>query len=268
MHRQTRTQLLALSKDFYLAHSNAFDASRGHQPWPGWQRLADLLPAREAIEGTPANPQRVLDIGCGNARFLRFLEDSGLRVDYTGIDANAGLLDAARTRLRDLANKSWRLAQQDFLASESPGDELPKGPFDLIVIMGVLHHVPGRDWRRSLLEAATMRLTKGGILALATWQFAGRARFARRQVAWSELGPVRGAVIDEAELEAGDTLLRFGSDPNQPPRYCHQVSDAEFEAWPEQLGLDPVAEYRSDGAQGDLNRYWVLRHHASEPDPG
>ncbi len=259
MHPQTRLQLLALSKAFYLAHADAFDASRGHQPWPGWQRLSELLPAPAATIDTAPSPQRVLDIGCGNARFLRFLVEAGVPADYTGIDANAGLLDSARTRLRDLPSQNWRLTKQDFLASESPGDDLPDGPFDLIVIMGVLHHVPGSDWRRSLLEAATRRLAKGGILALASWQFAGRPRFARLQVAWSDLGPVLGAPIEESELEAGDALLRFGDDPTQPPRYCHQVSDAEFNSWPELLGLDSLAEYRSDGAQADLNRYWVLR---------
>ena len=261
MHTQTRRQLLALSQAFYLAHADAFDASRGHQPWPGWQRLAELLP-------TADGPRTVLDIGCGNARFLRLLVDSGVACDYTGIDANTGLLDAARTRLADLPNPNWRLEQHDFLASQSPGDDLPDGPFDLIVIMGVLHHVPGRDWRRSLLEAATRRLAEGGVLALASWQFAGRPRFARREVAWSDLGPVLGAPIDESELESGDALLRFGDDPTKPPRYCHQVNDAEFESWPEQLGLDRLAEYRSDGAQADLNRYWVLRRRISGPDRG
>ena len=258
MDPRTRSQLLALSEAFYLAHAEAFDASRGHQAWPGWQRLLEWLPCAESRRAPDATPLRVLDIGCGNARFLRFLQDAGFPVAYLGVDANAGLLEAARTRLVERPGDEFQLIQHDFLASDRPGDELPKGPFDLIVIMGVLHHVPGRDWRLRLLEAAAERLSRGGLLALATWQFAGRERFERRSVAWSGLGPVLGEEIDVTCLEEGDCLLRFGDDSTRPPRYCHQVADTEFEAWSSQLRLEARADYRADGAQGDLNRYQVL----------
>lgn len=258
MNQRTRSQLLALSEAFYRAHAGAFDASRGHQAWPGWQRLLEWLPAPESVGTSQETKLTVLDIGCGNARLVRFLDDSGFQLAYTGVDANAELLMAARKRLEERPASDYQLLQQDFLASDQPGDDLPTGPFRLITIMGVLHHVPGRDWRLRLLRAAAERLTKGGLLALATWQFADRERFARRSVAWSEVGPVLGEEIDASTLESGDFLLRFGDDPSLPPRYCHQVADAEFESWPDQLGLDALAEYRADGAQGDLNRYWVL----------
>jgi hypothetical protein len=70
---------------------------------------------------------------------------------------------------------------------------------------------------------------------------------------------VLGAPIDPALLEPGDQLLRFGADPEQPPRYCHQVSHEELGALAGTLGLELVADYRSDGAEGDLNRYLLLR---------
>jgi SAM-dependent methyltransferase len=264
MDQRTRSQLLALCEAFYLAHADAFDASRGHQAWPGWQRLLEWLPTPESTQIAEDQDSKltVLDIGCGNARLVHFLDEAGFQLAYTGVDANAALLLAAGKRLAQRSGHTrgddCQLIQQDFLASDRPGDELPNGPFRLITIMGVLHHVPGRDWRLRLLQAAAERLTSGGILALATWQFAGRARFARRGVAWSDLGPVLGGEIDVGKLEDGDALLRFGDDPSLPPRYCHQVADAEFEAWPAQLGLEPLADYRADGAQGDLNRYWTL----------
>lgn len=258
MDPRTRSQLLALSDAFYRAHAEAFDASRGHQAWPGWQRLLEWLPAPDSTRASTDQELTVLDIGCGNARLVPFLDDAGFELAYTGVDANAALLLAARKRLKERPSNGCQLIQQDFLACDQPGDQLPAGPFRLITIMGVLHHVPGRDWRLRLLQAAAERLARGGILALAAWQFADRARFARRRVAWSKLGPVLGEEVDVGCLEDGDSLLRFGDDPKQPPRYCHQVADAEFEAWPDQLGLEPVADYRADGAQGDLNRYWVL----------
>ena len=252
MNAFTRSQLLALSDTFYRVHAEAFDASRGHHAWPGWRRLLEWLPS-------PESPQSVLDIGCGNARLAHFLHDAGVDLQYTGVDANADLLDSARKRLAvDLAGRC-QLTQQNFLLSGGPGAELPSGPFSLIAVMGVLHHVPGRDWRLALLRAAAERLAPGGLLALAAWQFADRDRFARRMIEWSQLDPVLGEPIDEDHLEAGDRALRFGDDPSAPPRYCHQVADAEFEGWPEELGLEKLADFRADGAEGDLNRYWILR---------
>ncbi len=249
MKERTRRQLHALSIAFYEAHAEAFDASRIDLPWPGWTRVLDVI---------PGNGLRVLDLGCGNGRFARFLQEAGLRFDYTGIDANATLLDAARERVGPALEGPWRLLEQDFLASSRPGGELPEGPFGLVALMGVLHHVPSAELRLALLRAAAARLAPGGVLALTAWQFAEHERFMRRVVDWSTIDRVLGARIDPDDLEPGDFLLRFGDDPSAPPRYCHQLADAEFEGWPEALGLRLIEDFRADGAQGDLNRYGLL----------
>jgi SAM-dependent methyltransferase len=256
----TRRQLLALSEAFYRAHAEAFDASRGHHAWPGWQRLLEWLPAVDQTAGSASKGElRVLDIGCGNARLARFLHDAGFELKYVGVDANEALLGSARSRWTAALDDRCELILQNFLIGGEPGSTLPEGPFDLIAVMGVLHHVPGRDWRLALLRAAASRLASGGLLTLAAWQFANRERFARRTVEWSTAGFALDKPIDLDFLESGDRLLRFGNDEAAPPRYCHQVADREFEAWPEELGLEPLAEYRADGAEGDLNRYWILR---------
>jgi SAM-dependent methyltransferase len=260
MDALTRSQLLALSDAFYRAHAEAFDASRGHHAWPGWQRILDWLPPIDPAAGSKAKSTlSVLDIGCGNARLARFLYDAGFGLRYVGVDANEALLASARARWTPDLGDCCQLTLQNFLFSARPGSDLPSGPFDLIALMGVLHHVPGRDWRLALLRAAAERLARGGLLALAAWQFADRERFAKRTVAWSSLGLVLDKPIDLDDLENGDRLLRFGNDEATPPRYCHQVADREFEGWPEALGLEPLADYRADGAEGDLNRYWILR---------
>ncbi len=260
---KTRRQLLSLNTDFYLAHAAAFDASRGHQPWPGWQRLLEWLPCPKAGSGAETLLS-VLDVGCGNARLASFLAAAGFSLNYVGVDSNAALLRAARHRLAPESTGRVELAQADFLATDSPGESLPEGPFAFVALFGVLHHVPGRDWRLGLLRALAERTRPGGLLALAAWQFAGRDRFARRTVPWRELGPVLGEQVDTQQLEAGDVLLRFGPDPDLPPRYCHQVADAELdcvEANLSQLGLElqGVGDFRADGSEGDLNRYLVLR---------
>jgi len=245
----TCRQLRTLSLDFYEVSAGSFDSSRVDLAWPGWDRLLDQLPSGQ---------HQVLDIGCGNGRFAAYLRASGVDFEYTGVDASQGLLTAARARQGAALGDAAHWIEQDFLDTDDPGDALPPGPYSLVVLMGVLHHVPSASARRKLLTAAAERLCAGGCLALTTWQFEGRPRFERRRVPWPAIGPVLGVPIDPEELEPGDTLLRFGADPTTPPRYCHQVADAEFTAWPDSLGLEVLDRFESDGAQGDLNRYWVL----------
>jgi SAM-dependent methyltransferase len=255
---RTRQQLLRLSTDFYRAHATGFDASRGHQPWPGWERLLEWLPE------PGATTLSILDVGCGNARLATFLAGAGHRLRYVGVDANSALLDAARERLAPELVNQVELVESDFLATSSPGESLPRGPFDLVALFGVLHHVPGRDWRRRLVRELVDRAAPGGLVAIAAWQFAGRERFERRRVDWRDMAPIGGETIDPSQLEDGDTLLRFGPDPEMPPRYCHQVADREMDDIGTDLGsfgldVDSVDDYRADGSEGDLNRYRVLR---------
>jgi SAM-dependent methyltransferase len=256
---ETRRQLLLLNRAFYEAHAEAFDRSRGARPWPGWQRLLPLLPAAPA-DGSGRRPLgTVLDIGCGNARFACFLDQAGLAFRYTGVDANPALLAAARRQLPEAVAGRAELVLHDFLASGSPGEALPPGPFDLVVLMGILHHVPGADWRLALLRAATARLAAGGLLVLAVWQFEDDPREQRKRVDAAGSSTWGGAGIDPGALEPGDALLRFGDDPSAPPRYCHSVRDEELEGWPAALGLACIADFRADGASGIANRYAVLR---------
>lgn len=260
MNRLTRNQLLEINRAFYEAHAEAFDRSRGARPWPGWQRLLPYLSSSTPVSGTGRRRLgSVLDVGCGNARFACFLHTAGFDFRYTGVDANPALLGAAHRQLPEPLASSADLVLHDFLASDRPGEALPDGPFELVVLMGVLHHVPGADWRIRLLQAAAGRLAPSGLLVLAAWQFEDDPREQRKRLEWGALGPVLGEALDPGELEPGDVLLRFGEDPAAPPRFCHPVGDAEFERWPQTLGLALAADFRADGARANANRYAVLR---------
>lgn len=250
MDSRTRMQLRALNRRFYEKHALGFDASRDHA-WPGWERLELRMP-RDA-----SAPMRVLDVGCGNARFARTLHERlGDRFRYTGVDENAALLERARDALADMTSVDAQLIRADVL-DRVAGDTLPHGPFDLVVAFGLLHHVPGFEDRRSLLRALAGRLGDRGMLVVTAWQFADRTRFEKHLVPWSEQATAVDPPIDTAQLEEGDHLLSFDGD-RTALRYCHHCSERELDRLAAALPLTPRPRFSADGRSGDLNRYLIF----------
>lgn len=249
MQRRTRDLLDALNRDFYEKHAADFASTRDHA-WPGWQRVLDRV---------PAGPARVLDAGCGNGRFARFLVGAGRGdLDYTGIDTSDALLAFASEHSEHLASEhvageqaavpGFRFLRADLFDEGS----LPPGPFDAIVLFGVMHHVPGFDARVQLASRLASRLRPGGFLAATLWRFGSDARVVGRTAPWRERPDV-----DAATLEPGDHLLRWG-DSDDVVRYCHFVDADEVGRLIERTraaGLEVIDRFRSDGRSGELNEY-------------
>jgi len=265
MDEQTVRSLNAINRTFYSANAAEFDQSRS-SPWPGW---AQLLPRiRQIREEEAAAALRVLDVGCGNARFGAFLADR-LPADqlppggihYCGIDSSTSLISRARQRALPFAGVEFH--QTDFVETES---DLPKGPFSLIGLFGVLHHVPGHDQRRDLLRRLGERLTPGGILALTTWQFEAFARFQYRLTPWQEYNRTATDPIDTAQLEPGDHLLPWG-DGGSAHRYCHFTSEDDTRKLLEDLSFDVIESYAADGRGGNLNRYFICHFSNTQVEP-
>ncbi len=252
MTPETAAALARINRAFYAGRAAEFSAAR-ERPWPAWEQVAEV-----AEEGRAEGPVGVLDLGCGNGRLGRFLAGRwGGRLDYLGLDASESMLRIAR-RLG-----GGRFLRRDLLVP-APLDELPGGPFDLVAVFGLLHHLPGFDRRAALLRAASRRLAPGGLLAVSFWQFGAEERFRRRVVPWPVYNRVADEPVDSEDLGEGDVLLAWGQEPGSPGslpavRYCHWAPPEEAERLLAGLPLDPVASFRADGRSGDLNLYRLLR---------
>lgn len=247
MDERTRQHLRDINRAFYEREAQAFASTREH-PWPGWTRV---------LAAVPAEPLRVLDVGCGNGRLARFL--SGPRkLEYRGIDTSRALVAAAA------GQRSPAHPGDDVRFEVRAAEDPPPGPFDLVAVFGLLHHVPAFESRIALLASLGRRLAPDGRLAATFWRFGNDPRFEGRLRGF-------GGAVDAAQLERGDHLLLWGDGgrggdegahetDEGPARYCHFCDEGELEqvvARLRQEGLAVVDRFRSDGRSGEFNEYLV-----------
>lgn len=253
MRTVTQNALRRLNRRFYDHHADRFDRSRRGRPWPGWTELLDRFPR------AATRPSRVLDAGCGNGRFGAFLAEHQPPVDYFGLDEEPALLEAAREVLAPHAEAGEidvRLERADLLEDDF-AQALGTRRFDLIVLFGVLHHIPGEVVRGRLLAELGRYLARDGRLVVSFWRFDRSPRFERQLLPWEEADPRSLEGIDVGELEPGDHLLSFGGDLRMP-RYCHLADDPEIDRLIAASGLRSVGRYAADGPGGSDNDYVLL----------
>lgn len=234
MNQNTIEQLNAINRAFYQTTAKAFDATRG-RAWAGWEQLAPYLSA----------PLSALDVGCGNGRFGLFLRETLQgAITYHGMDNNAALLNFAREALAAQADISATFDMRDII-QEPPAT----GTYDLVVLFGVMHHVPGAERRKALMQTLAERTTTEGLLVVACWRFYEYERFQKRLVDFP-------AGLD---VEKNDFLLDWRRG-ERALRYCHYVDDAEQTELIAASGLQLLTTYRADGADGRMNSYIVLKN--------
>jgi len=97
----------------------------------------------------PKPGHAMLDIGCGPAAIL---ESMPIDVSYVGIDVSPTYVAAARHRFGDRA---------EFRCTDVRNADLPARSFDLVLAMGVLHHLDD-EGARALLQLAARVLRDEG----------------------------------------------------------------------------------------------------------
>jgi 2-polyprenyl-6-hydroxyphenyl methylase/3-demethylubiquinone-9 3-methyltransferase len=111
--------------------------------------LASLGPAK-----------RILEIGCGDGSMADRLCAVFPQAEYVGIDVAP---EPGRRFTGDRSRAEFRSILSSELAAEQPE------PFDLVVVVDVLHHVLDGD-RAALLGDAASLTRPGGIVAVKDWE--------------------------------------------------------------------------------------------------
>jgi tRNA (cmo5U34)-methyltransferase len=117
---------------------------------PGYEDLQEAVGA--ATVDVPA--AHVLELGTGTGETALRVLSQHPEADWIGIDSSEAMLARARERLPDADLRVQRLE-----------DELPTGPFDLVVSALAVHHLDGAG-KRGLFSGVARVLSPGGHFVL------------------------------------------------------------------------------------------------------
>ncbi|MCA9370226.1 class I SAM-dependent methyltransferase, partial [Candidatus Woesebacteria bacterium] len=195
----------------------------------------------------------VLDIGCGNGRFLSWLTTKENTISrYVGIDTNETLLLEANQDMQD-TNYSLELQKKDIVAMLVDEASLGVGEkYDVVALFGIMHHIPSFELRKQLLTEAFTHLLPGGIMVVSFWQFARFERFQNKLITPEQ------ASFRKSELEEHDYFLGWGDEG--AVRYAHWVGENETSELTRDIPHSKVVKtWYADGKNEKLNYYVVLQ---------
>lgn len=231
-----------LNRQFYDEFASSFSATRS-QPQAGVRRVADMLP----------QDINILDLGCGNGQFMKYLQSHGFSGRYTGIDASASLLrDAGRLFMPEQAMHARFLHADLSQAGWSEG--FGEQRFEVVTAFAALHHIPGAEQRKTLILEIKKAMKPGGLFIFSVWQFHNSPKLMRRVLPWQSIG------LEDDNLEPGDTLLDWRAESQTGQvglRYVHLFNETELELMRQDCGFSLAQSFYSDGKQGNLALYQV-----------
>jgi len=173
-------QFVHSTYDEIAAH---FDHTR-HRPWPQVQRFLSLL--------SPGS--LVLDIGCGNGKYLAARPDCSI----IGLERSQGLANI-------VAGKGLMVLRGDALAVPIRSNSI-----DAVLCVAVIHHFPTEEMRLQAVRESLRVLKPGGLALIYVW--------AKEQ--------------SERQFDSSDCLLPWNSPSPKPApfRYYHVFEKGELDA--------------------------------------
>ena len=211
MKNQFINKILQETHDIYNAIAPDFSVTRAK--W--WHALDEFK--NFAKEGN-----NILDLGCGNGRLATLF--SKMSVDYLGIDNSEELIKIAQEKYKDCSNIRFEVGDIGKLA-------LPKGHFDLIFVLAVLHHIPTEDMRLADLKEIAKLLSPRGVLIISNWNIFRIRKY------WPMILDYRYK-ISRGVWSLKDAFIPWKPIGSKSRRYVHSFTKGEMKSLLKQAGLE------------------------------
>jgi 2-polyprenyl-3-methyl-5-hydroxy-6-metoxy-1,4-benzoquinol methylase len=148
---------------------------------------------RDCVRPFPG--MRILDLGCGPAEILNAMPHD---IDYVGYDMSPDYIASAQRKFANRGDFNCRLLEETEVATLDP--------FDLVMGIGVLHHLDDTTARQFMTIAKAALKPGGRILTLDTCFAAGQNPIARFLIARDRGQHVRNAedylaLVDRSGLD-------------------------------------------------------------------
>ncbi len=146
----------------YDAFATTFSNSRKDHPWLELDTIIEHMRQQNALS--------ILDIGCGNGRFLAEAENWELRIEnYIGIDSSCWMIEEAR-----------RLHPEyhfEVIPMESLTYDLWTMSYDAILFLASFHHLDTEEKRVGTLTHIKKLLAPHGRIYLTNWNLRDQERY-------------------------------------------------------------------------------------------
>jgi len=243
MESVTARRLVEINRQFYADFGKNFSATR-QRLQPGVQKIISGL----------AGTERILDLGCGNGELARTLAQTGFHGTYLGLDFSLPLLADAESQPDGFPVEFLEADLTTLIVDEGPMTEatfvLRPSSFNMIFAFAVLHHLPGFELRRGILQTVRRLLAPAGKFIHSNWQFLNSDKLKARLQPWSAAG------LSATEVDEGDYLLDWRSG-GTGLRYAHHFSEQELGQLAAETGFRVVESFFSDGKGGRLGLYQI-----------
>ncbi len=175
----------------YDNFAKTFSESRHNHPWPELDAIIQDI-KKHSFDS-------VLDIGCGNGRFLEEArKNEFIPHSYHGIDNSSGMIDEAKK------------SHPDYIFSVCPMESMnifPDMSFDAIILLASFHHLDTVIKRMETLTECYRILKEQGRIYITNWNlFENKELFERYQDGYSGSGDFQIKIGEYDRYYHGFTL--------------------------------------------------------------
>jgi len=213
MREKTAKKLLKKVIEDYDNISEEFSQTRENLVWKDFDEILPYL----------KDKTRLADLGCGNGRLYKFIQEHNPNVNYIGIDNNENLLKNARNKDKDR-----------FIFGDLTEIPLNMTSVDVAAAIASFHHLPSVKLREKSLNEIRRVLKDDGVLIMTVWNL---FREKYKKYVWK--GYLRW-LCTLGKYDKKDTFIPWSDSGIK--RYYYAFKPAELKKLLEKSGFEIIKE--------------------------